>query len=159
MAATLNSQILSMDRWVSRFWSKVDVRTPDECWEWNAAKRADGYGQFSLGGAAGQMFQAHRVSWVVAHGELPDGLMVRHRCDNPSCVNPAHLELGTHLDNMHDMATRGRHGNSRLTASAVQQIRSRKAAGETYAALAQAFGVSQSAIAFAVRRETWGHVA
>lgn len=159
MSTALEESFGDPATWADRFWSKVDRRSGQECWEWQAARRADGYGQFSLGGARGHMYQAHRVSWTLANGTIPEGLLVRHRCDNRPCVNPAHLELGTHLDNMHDMATRERHGVSRLTADGVRSIRRRNAAGESYSTLASEYGVSTSAIAFAVRRETWRHVA
>lgn len=93
-----------------RFWAKVDKRGSDECWEWTGARlRSRGelwYGQVHRGGVTAY---AHRVAWELANGPVPDGLHVRHKCDNPACVNPAHLEVGTHQDNVNDMVARGRH--------------------------------------------------
>ena len=86
-----------------RFWSKVDKS--GDCWIWTAYKRPDGYGQF---GFEGTQHKAHRVSWVLANGTIPEGLHVLHRCDVRECVNPEHLFLGTNTDNMRDMIEKGR---------------------------------------------------
>lgn len=92
-----------------RFWAKVDRRGPDECWPWIGATNNRGYGQFWYGG--GQRL-SHRIAWLLLRGPVGD-LFVLHRCDNPICVNPAHLFLGTHQDNMQDMVTKGRHAMQR----------------------------------------------
>ncbi len=91
---------------VSRFWSKVDRSGgPDACWLWTTSTFGSGYGQFKL---EPRNLRAHRVAWEITHGCVPDGLFVLHRCDNRRCVNPAHLWLGTHKDNMADMQRKGR---------------------------------------------------
>jgi hypothetical protein len=87
-----------------RFWAKVDQRSKDECWLWTAALDDKGYGMFKLDG---WMQKAHRVSWMIANGDA-NGLGVLHRCDTPACVNPRHLFLGNHSDNMKDCAAKGR---------------------------------------------------
>lgn len=91
-----------------RFWAKVDRRGPDDCWLWAASLNNWGYGRFRLNGRARS---AHVIAWTLARGDIPAGLFVLHNCpsgDNPACVNPGHLWLGTHQDNMDDMARKGR---------------------------------------------------
>lgn len=93
--------------WVSGFWKRVDQRMPDECWPWTAAADAKkGYGRYTV---AGKVEFAHRVSYALAVGPIPPGLVICHRCDNPPCVNPFHLFLGTKGDNNADA-----HAKSRL---------------------------------------------
>lgn len=90
---------------IARFWSKV--RKSDECWIWIAGRYFPaGYGQFFLDG---RDMRAHRTSWTIVHGPIPDGLWVLHKCDNPPCVRPDHLFLGTRSDNMRDCVSKGRH--------------------------------------------------
>jgi hypothetical protein len=90
------------------FWERVDVGRPGDCWEWRGYRPLDGYGRYQH---KGRKQLAHRVSWELHHGApAPDDLEVMHSCDNPPCVNPAHLSLGTHVDNMRDGASRGRVG-------------------------------------------------
>lgn len=93
-----------------RFWAKV--RVAPGCWEWAAAKNGKGYGRIY---AWGKQQSAHRVSYALAYGPIPLGLFVLHHCDNPGCVNPNHLFLGTQKDNIHDMLRKGRHFEQRKT--------------------------------------------
>jgi hypothetical protein len=98
-----------------RFWRRVEMRGPDECWPWAGHVNADGYGTFPAGSLKPNRTEtmgAHRASYQLAHpGTDLTGLVVRHSCDNPPCVNPAHLLLGRQTDNIRDMDERGRRVN------------------------------------------------
>lgn len=144
------------------FWTRVDRSGgPDACWEWQGAKQATGYGNLQIDGRS---VRAHRLAWSLAHGPVPDGMLVCHRCDNRPCCNPAHLFLGTHAENLADMAAKGRssRGSHRpattLTVKDVRGIRARVAAGEPRSAVARDHGISNSAVSMIVRRKTWKHV-
>lgn len=90
---------------IERFWEKVDKS--GDCWIWTAYKSPAGYGSFGV--RAGESPQlAHRVSYRMTHGDIPEGMQVLHSCDNPPCVRPEHLSLGTGLDNVRDMFSKGR---------------------------------------------------
>lgn len=145
---------------VDRFWTKVDKR--GDCWEWRGCVNNKGYGQFSTGDRAHRkLILPHRYSYELSYGTIPPGLFVLHRCDNPRCVRPDHLFLGTNLDNMADMRRKGRsrfgerHPLAKLTMAQVALIRERHAAGETSARLAQAFQVTPSTINNIVVRRSW----
>lgn len=92
---------------MKRFWDKVKIAGPNDCWEWQAGKDKNGYGSFRIG--KGSMKRAPRVAWELKNGPIPNGMVVCHVCDYPACVNPGHLFLGTHGDNMRDMRKKGRH--------------------------------------------------
>jgi hypothetical protein len=146
---------------VNRFWSKVEKT--EGCWTWTGSLNKKGYGQFSV---RGKMKKAHRVSYELINGPITDNLLVCHTCDNPSCVNPAHLWLGTIAENNADMMRKGRHrtdppcgerhGNPKLTYAIVETIRREYAEGGiTYRKLADRYGVHQSAIGNVVRQTNW----
>ena len=90
-----------------RFWAKVDVRGDDDCWEWTGCRKPSGYGQLNLGKGKPRG-AAYRLSYEWAKGPIPEGQVVMHSCDNPPCVNPAHLSVGTQRDNALDMVSKGR---------------------------------------------------
>jgi hypothetical protein len=89
------------DEQIDKFWKRVDVKSKDECWEWQGPKNGWGYGLHLS-------FIASRIAWVLVYGDIPYGMFVCHKCDNPLCCNPNHLFLGTHDDNMKDATIKGR---------------------------------------------------
>lgn len=145
----------------TRFWAKVDRRSLFDCWPWTGAKEGLGYGVVRR---ASGVFKAHRRAYELAVGPIPDGLIVRHICDNPPCCNPSHLAIGTHADNVADKVSRGRQargeGNGRavLSIEDVRAIRDR-APSETVAALAREYRVDRRTITYIVQRVNWKHVA
>lgn len=90
-----------------RFWRHVNKGSPYECWVWTGSNDGKGYGQISAG-AGRSPIKAHRLSWEIHNGQIPAGMVICHRCDNPKCVNPSHLFVGTQKDNMVDCATKNR---------------------------------------------------
>ena len=101
------------------YWPKVHRSDPDLCWEWQASTRKDGYGQVWY---QKTLLSAHRVSYEIAYGPLPEGFVLRHTCDNPRCCNPAHLVAGTQEANMRDMVSRGRHRFQQSRSKSGRQI-------------------------------------
>lgn len=145
---------------VSRFWSKIDRRSESECWLWTAGKKEDGYGAFS--NDERRQVGAHRFAWELENGPVPDGYLVCHRCDEPSCCNPGHLFLGTPAQNSADMRAKGRQAKgervstNKLGSGSVSAIRCLWALGvgsQQY--IADLFGVSQSHVSSIVRRRHW----
>ena len=145
-----------------RFALKFKRGSVAECWEWSGLRNPQGYGHFF---ADGSYRFAHRFSWTLKNGAIADGLFVLHRCDNPSCVNPRHLFLGTQKDNMRDCASKGRsqrgesHAKTTLSESAIIEMRDRFAAGSiTMASLAREYGLDPSSVFGIVNRRTWKHI-
>lgn len=160
----------------ARFWDKVSIGA--ECWTRDGGTNDRGYGVFYLAG--GRRMFAHRASYVLTHGPIPDESVVRHRCDNPPCVNPSHLLIGTQGDNVQDAVDRGRFPSddahptrtrpelvtqgearswSKLTEADVRDIRAQAAVGTAKRALARQFGVNEAVVRRIVKREAWSHVA
>lgn len=143
---------------LNRFWKKVDTAGAGGCWIWLAGCSGDGYGAFRLTNPRRQV-AAHRYSYEVSYGPIPDDMQVRHDCDNPKCVNPEHLVLGTHEDNMRDKSERkrvhaDRNPNTHLTWEDVRLIRMMYPRFDqpTIAAL---FGIKRLAVGRIIRGVTW----
>ena len=142
-----------------RFWSRVG-KGPS-CWEWTAGKFPYGYGSIKIGSSDRG---AHRYSYELHFGRIPEGMMVCHHCDNPGCVRPDHLFLGSATENARDMVAKRRHvrmlgerhGGSKLTAENVIWARRRRRAGATYKELADVLGMSKGGIRSAVIGKSWG---
>ena len=137
----------------TRFWAKVS--RGESCWEWTASTFKSGYGKINGGK---RTLYAHRVSWEIHNGTVPDGLFVCHHCDNRKCVRPDHLFLGTAADNSLDAASKGRLG-IKLTQRAANMIRKLSSDGARTRCLASAFGVSATTIRVVRRGETWKYPA
>lgn len=150
---------------IARFWSKTNKGSSRVCWNWNASTDRDGYGQFSIR-ALGHSMLAHRYSKAIVMGRLlSTEEHVLHTCDNPSCVNPKHLVIGTPVSNRKDCVSKNRQAKgekcarSKLTKDQVLLIRQLHATGKyTTLALGKQFGVHNSAIGYIVRRLVWRHV-
>lgn len=152
-----------------RFWPKVDTSAgPNGCWTWTAHRTAAGYGQIGAGKRESGLLLAHRVSFELHHGPVKEGMFVCHRCDNPPCVNPGHLFLGTAEDNSHDAREKGRLVMPRLVGESAApavlterdalQVLARRRRGELLRTLAAEFGVSETTISSIATGKTWKHL-
>jgi len=130
-----------------RFETKIAYAGPDDCWEWTGSRHPRyPYGRLVVGGRAGKVEYAHRLAWLHWVGPIPDGLIVRHTCDNAPCCNPAHLLLGTQADNCLDMVKRRRSGVQKLTLAQIDDIASRPRGYGTRVTLAAEFGIHPQTI-------------
>lgn len=160
---------------MERFWDKVSPEPNSGCWLWIGSyddRPGKGYGFFTLG----KLMGAHRASWLMFRGPIPQSLFVLHKCDTPPCVNPDHLFLGTHLDNVRDSVTKGRHAAqkpehsvrmravvargtehwmAKLSEADIAAIRSARG---TQRAVSKRFGISQSSVWRIRRGVSWSHL-
>jgi hypothetical protein len=153
-----------------RFFSKVECIPFHTCWEWIGAKSKKGYGSFWSGDYSIGTIETHRQSWIIHNGAIPNGMHVLHKCDNPSCVNPAHLFLGTNMDNVKDMRDKGRNVNppihigeaNPISILTEDQVKIIKNEWEGYkgqqAALARRFKVHRSTIYAIINGRNWKNI-
>ncbi len=146
------------------FWRKAHTGPVESCWEFPYSVSRNGYGRATI---YGRFMSAHRAAWILAHGEIPDGLWVLHRCDNKLCVNPAHLFLGTAADNVKDMIQKGRKNiqpsenasRGKLTRVQVEEIRRqyvpKKWGKHSGVGLAKQYGVATSTIYEILHNKHW----
>lgn len=150
-------------RVIDRFMAKVGPEGESGCWEWTARKTPQGYGRFFFNG---RNALSNRVAWELFVGPIPSGLHVLHRCDNPACVNPRHLWLGTNADNVADKVRKGRtqasrgeeNPRARLSRDDVIAIRRRYGAGVSSKELSAEYQVARNYIPMIAARKVWRHV-
>ena len=144
-----------------RFFAKVEKT--EGCWNWTAARTIFGYGKFSVNH---REIMAHRASWEMHFGEIEKGIFVCHKCDNPSCIRPDHLFLGTPTENNHDMVKKGRdvrlrgeqHPHAKLTEEIVREIKIKLKNGLSRRNLCREYGVAESTIGNIKNGNNWSHV-
>lgn len=154
---------------ISAFWARVRKLSKEECWEWQGS--FDNKTKFGYGRAVYKQknIRAHRLSWIIENGAIPDNLNVCHKCDNPKCVNPNHLFLGTDKDNVADCIIKGRFTkeigedryNAKLNEEQVREIRRRhtiRSKVNSGVALAREFGICRTMVDAIVKRIRWKHV-
>lgn len=142
-----------------RFWNKI--RVTKGCWLWTGCTRGSKeYGAIRF---KSKLYRAHRFSWIIHYGPIPEGILVLHTCDNPLCVNPNHLFLGTHEDNIEDCKNKGRlnrpkgeqNGRSKLSYEDVLLIKRRLKEGIKQNILAKEFNISQQTISNIKLNQSW----
>jgi hypothetical protein len=146
----------------NRYWEKVDIRQPDECWPWTAGTFQTGYGAFALGGREGQMHPAHRVAVMLDQGlQSPtdiNGDVVMHECHNRQCCNPRHLTPGSYAENNHGTIEAGNSGN-KFSEAEIREIRRLSAETDlTQTEIGDRFGTDQTMVSAIVRREQYDWV-
>lgn len=165
LGTRLRSQLLDAH---TRFWQLVNVRSPDECWEWMGSRNQDQYGRFRA--SSKNVVQAHRFAYEEVHGLIPPGKMLCHSCDNPPCVNPSHLFVGDQSDNMKDMYKKKRHRiindfkgerqpTSKLVTDDILHIRAMHRQGVSVPQIHTHYPqVSRANIQRIIWRKTWRHI-
>jgi len=167
--------LIATEKYQARFWAKVEKRAGDGCWLWRGANSGNGYGGVRVGY---RMVPAHRVSWEMVNGPIPDGEWGLHKCEDRYplssteyrlCVRPDHLHCGTNVDNHLDARRAGRapvgerSGSAKLTPDDVMDIRQHcrphaRDGVSSVIALARLYGVSRDAVRRVIQRKSWSHV-
>lgn len=148
---------------IVRFHEKWKLAEEGKCWEWSASKAGRGYGQIKIPGTRKQIY-AHRLSYMIHKGEIAEGMEVCHTCDNPGCVNPLHLFLGTSKDNAQDMKSKDRHlkgaknKKAKLDDDKVREIHKLSKQGVSQGNIARTFEVAQSTVWKILKGERWEHI-
>lgn len=149
------------------FWSKVDIKSKDECWNWLRCVNGWGYGVACLNDGKGGIMLSHKLAYILTKGDIPDGLQVQHLCNNPACCNPQHLELGTNSKNMKYMVEQGRscvgefNPRSKLKEEDVREIHrlyKGKGLGPKYSDIAAMFKISIRGVRNILCGDTWKYV-
>ena len=146
-----------------QFWGKVKIGFIHDCWEWIGSRKPQGYGHITIDGKG---HQSHHLAWEFRYGKIPKKLWVLHSCDNKGCVNPSHLFLGTHQDNMNDMKNKNRHAyfkgiyspRAKLNNQKVKDIRKSLENNEKVTCLAKKYNVSIGAISAIKHKRSWTHI-
>ncbi|KKM63634.1 hypothetical protein LCGC14_1509500 [marine sediment metagenome] len=141
-----------MDKTLKEQFHEKYISTPAGCWMWTGSLKPAGYGTMWLNE---KNIHAHRLSWQLHNGTIPDGLFVLHKCDVPGCVNPEHLFLGTQKDNIADCAKKNRSNKSLLTWDDVRNIRAKLSQGVLQYVLAEEYNVHRTTIYHIRKRKTW----
>lgn len=154
--------IILTESQIKIFSSKIVKHTVSECWNWGASFNNMGYGVFGVGGKITAL--AHRIAWTLHNGEIPNGLFVLHKCDNPACCNPDHLFLGTQKQNLADCASKGRttrgerNPMAKLTEAKVMEAIRLSDLGISQREIGVGLGVSRSQIGMIVHGQRWNHI-
>ena len=152
--------------WQERFWEWVDKRGRDECWEWTGTRDHHGYGQMFIGTIhkTRRAHKTHRLSYLIVHGEIPEGHLIRHKCDNPPCCNPNHLEIGLPVHNVRDAVERQqmnqgtKNGNSKFSNDQITMMRKLKREGYGNVDIAKFFNTTSGTVCGITKGHTWRNV-
>lgn len=156
----LRTNKVPIEKEIERFLSRVDKKSESECWIWAGRTNPDGYGQFDCRNST---VPSHRYMWSMLNGEIPQGMVICHRCDNPKCVNPSHLFLGTVQDNVRDRDMKGRqadhagtkNGRAVLDENGAIKVKELRKSGLTYKDISTEMGVSVGCVSHILNGRHW----
>jgi hypothetical protein len=151
---------MDMNKLKKKFCERVNKNTGSECWEWVGSISSNGYGKYLF---EGKFYLAHRLSYMLLISDIPKNKLVLHKCDNPKCVNPKHLYVGTQKDNMQDKVRRGRmpcmsgenSPSSKLTWKKIEQAKKLSHEGSSLRSIGKMFNVHHWTIGLALKGKTW----